>query len=91
MNLKIVGLQTHEDESPLAFTVMFDDLDRGRRMVATVSEAALIDSAAHPHCEAIDVEPMARGTVQYEKYETEAVVRVIKKFLRDRANRQNQE
>ena len=31
MNLKIVGLQTHEDESPLAFTVMFDDLDRGRR------------------------------------------------------------
>ncbi len=36
MNLKIVGLQTHEDESPLAFTVMFDDLDRGRRMVATV-------------------------------------------------------
>jgi hypothetical protein len=48
MNLKIVGLQTHEDERPLAFTVMFDDLDRGRRMVATVSEAALRDSAAHP-------------------------------------------
>jgi hypothetical protein len=91
MNLQIVGLQTHADESPLAFTVMFDDLDRGRRMVATVSEAALRDSVAHPDCEAIDVEPMARGTVNYEKYETEAVVRVIKKFIRDKANRENPE
>ena len=68
-----------------------DDLDRGRRMVATVSEAALRDSVAHPDCEAIDVEPMARGTVNYEKYETEAVVRVIKKFIRDKANRENPE
>ena len=88
MNLKIVGLQTHEDESPLAFTVMFDDLDRGRRMVATVSEAAVIDSAAHPNCEGIDVEPMTGGTVHYEKYETESLVRVIKKFIRDEANRE---
>ena len=45
---EIVGLQTHEDESPLAFTIMFDDLDRGRRMVATVSDAAFFDSAAYP-------------------------------------------
>ena len=67
MNLKIVGLQTHEDESPLAFTVMFDHLDRGGRMVATVSEAAFFDSAAHPDCEGIDVEPMACGTVHSEQ------------------------
>ena len=88
MNLKIVGLQTHEDESPLAFTVMFDDLDLGRRMVATVSEAAVSDSAAHPECEGIEVEPMARGAVPYKKYDTEALVRVIKKFIRDEANRE---
>ena len=70
---------------------MFDDLDRGRRMVATVSEAAFFDSAAHPDCEAIDVEPMARGTVHSEQYDTEALVRVIKKFIRDKANRENPE
>jgi hypothetical protein len=89
MNLQIVGLQTHDDKSPLAFTVMFDDLDRGRRMVATVSEAALIDSAAHPDCEAIDVGPMTNGTVHSEQYDTAALVRVIKKFIRDKANREN--
>ena len=91
MNLQIVGLQTHAAESPLAFTVMFDDLDRGRRMVATLSEAALSDPTAHPVCEAIDVEPMARGTVHYEQYDTEALIRVIKKFIRERANRENRE
>ena len=83
MNLQIVGLHTHDDESP------FDDLDRGRRMVATVLESAVIDSAAHPDCEAIEVEPLARGTVYCEKYETEAVVRVIKKFIRDKEIREN--
>ena len=90
MNLKIVGLQSHEDHKSLAYTVMFDDLDRGRRMVATVTEAAVIDSAAHPDCEAIDVEAMARGRVHSEKYEIEAIVRVIKKF-RDEANRQHRD
>jgi len=70
---------------------MFDDSDRGRRMVATVSEAAFFDSAAHPDCEAIDVEPMARGPVHYEQYDTETLVRVIKKFIRDEANRESPE
>ena len=32
----------------MAFTVMFDDLDRGRRMIAEISKAALFDSAAYP-------------------------------------------
>jgi len=91
MNLKIVGLQTQEDESPLAFTLMFDDLDRGRRVVATVTEAALRDSAAHPDCEGIDVEPMAWGTVHSEQYDTETLVRVINKFIRDKVNRENPE
>ena len=36
-------------------------------------------------------EPIARGTVHCEKYETEAVLRVIKKFIRDKANRENPE
>ena len=58
--------------------------------IATVSEAALIDSAAHPDCEGIDVEPMAWGTVHSEKYETEAIVRVIKKF-REEVNREKPE
>ena len=40
MNLKIIGLQSHEDHKSLAYTVMFDDLDRGRRKLAQVSEAA---------------------------------------------------
>ena len=56
-----------------------------------VSEAAFFDSAAHPDCEGIDVEPTARGTVHSEQYDTEALVRVIKKFIRDEANRENPE
>ena len=40
-----------------------------------------------PDCEGIDVEPMAGGTVHYEKYK--GLVRVIKKFIRDEANREN--
>ena len=59
--------------------------------IATVSEAALIDSAAHPDCEAIDVEPKARGKLCSVKYHTEDVVRIIKKFIRDEANREKRE
>ena len=91
MTLKIIDLQSHEDESPLAFTVTFDDLDRGRRMIATVSESAFFESAAHPDCEAFDVEPKARGMLHSEQYDTEALVRIIKKFIRDEANRENPE
>ena len=87
MNLKIVGLQTHKDESPLAFTVMFDDLDRARCFVVTVTESAFVDPAAHPFCEAIDIELEAEGKIRIEKYDTEALVRLIKKFIRDEANR----
>ena len=46
MNLKIIVLQSHEDHESLAYTVIFDDLDRGRRMIAQVSEAASFDSAS---------------------------------------------
>jgi len=91
MNLKIIGLQSHEDHQSLAYTVMFDDLDRGRRMVAQISEAALIDPAAHPLCEGIEVEPQARPKIHYEQYDTEALVRVIKKFIRDEANQEHSE
>ena len=54
----------------LAYTVMFDDLDRGRRMIAQVSEAAFFYPADHPDCEGIYVEPMARGAVHSEQYDT---------------------
>ena len=48
MNLKIIGLQSHEDDKSRAYTVIFDDLDRGRRMIAQVSEAALFEPHVHP-------------------------------------------
>ena len=60
-------------------------------MVATVLEAAFFDSAAHPECAGIDVEPMVRGAVHSEQYGTEVLVRVIKKFIRDKVNRENPE
>ena len=63
MTLKIIDLKSHEDDSDVAYTVTFDDVARGRRMIAEVSEAAFFESAAHPECDAIDVEPMARGTL----------------------------
>ena len=59
--------------------------------IATVSEAALIDPAAHPLCEGIEVEPQARPKIHYEQYDTEALVRVIKKFIRDEANQEHSE
>jgi hypothetical protein len=91
MTLTIISLQSHDDESSLAYTVTFDDSGSGRRMMATVSEAAFFEPAAHPDCEAIDVEPRARGKLCYVKYHTEDVIRTIKKFIRDEANRENAE
>ena len=88
MTLKIIDLQSHDDESSLAYTVTFDDSGSGRRMMATVSEAAFFEPATYPDCEAIDVLPNTRGTVRYEKYDTEVVVGMIKKYIRDEANRE---
>jgi len=86
MNLKIVGLQTHKDESPLAFTVMFDDLDRARCFVVTVTESAFFDPAAHPFCEGIDIELEAEGKIRIEKYDTVALIQIIEKFIRDKVS-----
>jgi hypothetical protein len=91
MTLKIVDLLFHDAKSALAFTVTFDDLDRGWRMVATLSEAAFFESAEHPECEAFDVEPQALGKLHSEQYDTEELVRLIKKFVRDKANREKPE
>jgi hypothetical protein len=86
MTLKIVNLQSHADESSLAYTVTFDDTGSGRRMIAEISEAAFFESTAHPECDAINVEPMARGTLHSEKYDTDDMIRMIKKCIRDEAN-----
>jgi hypothetical protein len=67
MTLKIIDLQCHEDGSNLAYTVTFDDQDRGRRMIAEVSESAFFEPAAHGDCEAIDAEPQARGSAWSSK------------------------
>jgi hypothetical protein len=91
MTLKIINLQSHDDESSLAYTVTFDDSESGRRMMATVSEAAFFEPAAHPDCEAIDIEPRARGKLCSVKYHTEDVIRIIKSYIRDQANRENAE
>ena len=32
MTLKIISLQSHDDESSVAFTITFDDLDRGPKL-----------------------------------------------------------
>jgi hypothetical protein len=60
-------------------------------MMATVSEAAFFEPAAHPDCEAIDVEPKARGKLCSVKYHTEDVIRTIKRYIRDEVNRENAE
>jgi hypothetical protein len=91
MTLRIISLQSHDDESSLAYTVTFDDSESGRRMMATVSEAAFFEPAAHPDCEAIDVEPKARGKLCSVKYHTEDVIRTIKRYIRDEVNRENAE
>ena len=89
MNLKIIDLISHDDDSDLAYTVTFDD--SGARMMATVSEAAFFEPAAYPDCEAIDVEPKARGKLCSVTYHTADVIRTIKKYIRDKANRETAE
>jgi hypothetical protein len=91
MRLKITEIQMHHDESNLLYTVTFDDFDRARCFVVTLTESAFFDSAAHPFCEAIDIELEAEGKIRIEKYDTEALVRLIKKFIRDEANRESPE
>ena len=91
MKLKVIVLQSHDDHKSLAYIVIFDDLDRGRRMIAEVSEAAFFEPHLHPLCEGIDVEPQARAKIHSEQYDTEALVRLIKKFIRDEANLENRD
>jgi len=88
MPLNIIDIQSHGDQGPL---VTLDDLDRGRRMVATVSESVFFEAAARTDCEAFAVEPQGRRRLHSEECDTEALVRVIKKFIRDEANREKPE
>jgi hypothetical protein len=62
MNLKLLEFHDHvtEDEF-IALTVLFTDLDRGRRLVAPIDAGALFDPARYPACEAFDVELLAQG------------------------------
>jgi hypothetical protein len=81
MTLNIIDRQSHGDQGPL---VTLDDLDRGRCMVAMVLESVFFAAAARTDCEAFAVEPQARGRLHSEEYDTEALVRVIKKFIREK-------
>jgi hypothetical protein len=89
MKLKITDLQSHDDDANLAYTVTFDDFDRGRCMAVRLTESAFFEPAAHPDCEGFDVELEAEGKLHTRKYDTETVVRTIQKYIEDEASREN--
>ena len=91
MKLKITDIQTYHEESNLLYTVTFDDFDRARCFIVTLTESAFVDPATHPFCEAIDIGLEAEGKIRIEKYDTEALVRLIKNFIRDETNRESPE
>jgi hypothetical protein len=86
VKLKIISLHSHEEGGLIAYTVLFDDLDSRRRMVAVVSKPAFFEPAAHPFCEGFDADLAPQGKFHFEKYDTKALVRIIKKIIRDEAN-----
>ena len=88
MRLKITDIQTQHDESNLLYTVTFDDFDRGRCVAVRITESVFFNPAAQPFCEGIDIEFEAEGKIRIEKYDTEALVRLIKNFIRDEGNRE---
>jgi hypothetical protein len=63
MNLKLISYQHHLDGEGefIAWTVLFDDLDRGRRMVAMIYGDALFELTMYPVCKAFNVESLAQG------------------------------
>ena len=87
MRLKITDIHTHHDESNLLYTVTFDDFDRGRCVAVRITESVFFNPAAQPFCEGIDIEFEAEGKIRIEKYDTEALVRLIKNFIRDEGSR----
>ena len=89
MRLKITDIHTHYDESNLLYTITFDDFDRGRCVAVRITESAFFNPAAQPFCEGIDIELEAEGRIYIVKYDTEALVRIIKNFMRDKVNREN--
>ena len=88
MRLKITDIHTHHDESNLLYTVTFDDFDRGRCVAVRITESVFFNPAAQPFCEGIDIELEAAGRIYIVKYDTEALVRLIKNFIRDEGNRE---
>jgi len=91
MTLKFIDLQSHDDESSLAYTVTFDDSGCGPAHDGDGIRSRFFEAAAYPDCEAIGVEPRARGALHSEKYDTEDMVGMIKKYIRAEANRENGE
>ena len=62
MNFKLIEFHDHVTKGEFsAGTVLFTDLDRGRRLVATIAAGAPFEAARYPAGEAFDVERSGQG------------------------------
>jgi hypothetical protein len=90
MKLKITDLQSHDDDTNLAYTVTFDDFDRGRCMAVRLTRVRLF--RARPRIPIVkDLMSSSRRRENYTlgSTDTETVVRTIQKYIEDEASREN--
>jgi hypothetical protein len=84
MNLKLIGYHDHlNDEGEfVAWTVLFTDVDRGRRMVAMVDGGALFEPAMFPNCKAFDVGHLAQDHLAPVEFPSEVIIGLVKTAIR---------
>jgi hypothetical protein len=85
--MKLIEYHDHlyDEGEYTAWTVLFYDLDRNRRMITTIDADALCEPAMFPVCKAFDVEQLGKDKLLAVEYPNEIVIGLVKTAIRDAA------
>ena len=82
MNLSLIEYHDHPDGGLIAWTVLFTDLNRHRRMVTIIYAGALSELPVYPMCKAFEVDQLAQGKRVGVEYPTRTVLSLVKAATR---------
>jgi hypothetical protein len=82
LNLRLIEYQDHLDGGFIAWTVVFTDLVRHRRMIAMIYSGALSQLAVYPVCKAFEVDQLTEGKLVGEEYPSGIVLGLVKAAIR---------
>ena len=90
MGVKIIDLVLHENEDrTVSFdTVLFEDTDKNRWMLATVDSIDFQEPAGRL-CQTFEVDSLRRGQLRAEQYDAEILVEAMKRYLRAETRQQS--